>query len=189
MSDDSTPFIVVPMNRLPTEVQDPSNKKAINDQKQFIRERITGVSNEVLANDLEAMDLLNKLGSDLNINAFACNFRRRDGTINKDIEEANALNRRIFERLSVRSPGQDPLSIPFYVTSTTFKTDEYGECAKLFKQRLGLEGPQDLFVLRNVVMCPFSTSYGFLRQLTDSFQKLLEEEVEVSPDLFFKCSC
>ena len=99
------------------------------------------------------------------------------------------LNRRIFERLSVRSPGQDPLSIPFYVTSTTFKTDEYGECAKLFKQRLGLEGAQDLFVLRNVVMCPFSTSYGFLRQLTDSFQKLLEEEVEVSSDLFFKCSC
>ena len=180
MSDDSTPFIVVPMNRLPTEVRDPSNKKAINDQKQFIRERIIGVSNADLVNDLEAMDLLNKLGSDLNINAFACNFRYSDGTVNKDIEEANALNRRIFERLSVRSPEQDPLSIPFYLTSTTFGTEDYKECAANLKERLGLEGPQDLFVLRNVVMCPFSTSHGFLRELTDYFQSVLEDEVEVS---------
>ncbi|KAL5504862.1 hypothetical protein ACEPAH_7525 [Sanghuangporus vaninii] len=180
MSDDATSFIVMPMNRLPAEIRDPSDKKAIEEQKQFIRDHIINVANADLVNDADAMTLLNQLGSDLNINAFACNFRYNDEkrTINKDVVEANNLNRRIFERLSVRSPGQDPLSIPFYVTSTTFTTKDYGECCQKFKDRLGLEGPQDLFVLRNVVMCPFSTTHGFLRELTDYFQSVLEEEVE-----------
>jgi hypothetical protein len=43
---------------------------------------------------------------------------------------------------------------------------------------LGLVGNQDLFVLRNVVMNPFSTEKNFMNQLADTFRKVLEEEVE-----------
>ncbi|KAL5521195.1 hypothetical protein ACEPAG_9118 [Sanghuangporus baumii] len=177
MTDNET-FFVIPMNRLPAEVEDPSNKIAIEEQKEFIREHIIKVSNEDLINDAEAMELLNKLGSDLNINAFACNFLYSNGEPNKDVVEANNLNRRIFERLSVLSPGKDPLSIPFYVTSTTFKMKDYGECCQKFKERLHLEGPQDLFVLRNVVMSPFSTTHGFLRELTSYFEAVVKDEAE-----------
>ena len=121
------------------------------------------------------MLLLNQLGSDLNINAFACNFKRKDGTWNDDITEANYLNRRIFETLSVTDPHEDPLSIPFYITSTTFAQADYGACADEMKRRMKLKGSQDLFVLRNVVMSPFTTTRDFINELAETFQNVLQE--------------
>ncbi|THV00047.1 PLP-dependent transferase [Dendrothele bispora CBS 962.96] len=162
MSDDKTDFIVVPLNLLPSELAPDTSPKKVAQEKQFIRDRILFKDNIDLVRDQEAMDLLNQLGSDLNINAFACNFRYRDGTLNTDIEEANYLNQRIFEKLSVTSTSENPLEIPFYLTSTTFSQREYGECATRLKERLGLDASdsKDLFVLRNVVMSPWSTTVG-----------------------------
>lgn len=179
MSDDKTDFIVVPMNLLPSELDPNSTSDKVKAEKQFIRDRILSKENYELVEDQDAMTLLNKLGSDLNINAFACNFRYPDGRVNTDIEEANWLNRRIFEALSVTSADEDPLQIPFYITSTTFAQSDYGECADVFKKRLGLEGKQDLFVLRNVVMSPFTTTRDFVSEMASVFQNVLEREVQV----------
>ena len=179
MSNKDTDFVVVPLNPLPAELEPNPTPEKIEAQKEYIRKNILPKENWELVEDEDAMTLLNKLGSDLNINAFACNFRYRDGRINTDIEEANYLNRRIFERLSVTSPDEDPLKIPFYITSTVFAQSDYGTCADHFKKRLGLEGNQDLFVLRNVVMSPFTTTRDFISDLAREFKKVLEEEVEV----------
>lgn len=179
MSDNKTDFIVVPFNPIPAELAQNSTPEMVEAQKQFIRERIIPKQNEDLVQDQEAMLLLNQLGSDLNINVFACNFKRSDGTVNTDIEEANWLNRRLFERFSVTSSTEDPLSIPFYLTSTTLAGHEYGVCADELKRRLGLEGKQDLFVLRNVVMSPFTTTRDFVSDLAKIFQQALQEEVVV----------
>ncbi|KAK7451261.1 hypothetical protein VKT23_012601 [Stygiomarasmius scandens] len=188
MSDDKTDFTVVPLNPLPSELAPDTSEEKVAEQKQFIRDRILFKSNEELVQDKEAMELLNQLGSDLNINAFACNFRYRDGTLNTNIEEANYLNQRIFEKLSVTSTAENPLEIPFYITATTFAQHEYKDCATRFKERLGLDAsdPQDLFVLRNVVMSPFSTSGGFIGNLANTFQKVVEEEVEARYQ-FLRC--
>ena len=175
MSNKDTDFLVVPLNPLPAE-KDGSDVEA---QKTFIRERIIAKTNAQLVEDQDAMTLLNQLGSDLNINAFACNFKYSDGRVNDDIMEANWLNRRIFERLSVTDPDEDPLSIPFYITSTVFAQADYGECADEFKRRLQLKGNQDLFVLRNVVMSPFTTTRDFVNELAGVFQQVLEEEIAV----------
>ena len=185
MSDETSDYIVVPMNLLPVEVESNATPESIYEQKTFIRKRILSKTNAELFEDQDAMTCLNKLGSDLNVNAFACNFRYPDGTINKSVEEANYLNRRIFEALSVTSSQEDPLSIPFYITSTVFAQKDYGECADKFKERLGLEGQQDLFVLRNVVMSPFATIRNFVSDLADEFKDVLEREVKVreSPSL------
>ena len=180
MSDENTPFIVVPFNPIPAEKDPNATPASIQKQKTFIRTHIIGKTNAELVKDKDAMILLNKLGSDLNINAFACNFRYSDGRVNDDILEANWLNRRIFERLSVTDPDEDPLSIPFYLTSTVFAEKDYGECADEFKRRLGLKGKQDLFVLRNVVMSPFATTNDFVAELAGVFQQVLEEEIEAS---------
>ncbi|KAL0958857.1 hypothetical protein HGRIS_014175 [Hohenbuehelia grisea] len=178
MSTDDTDFRVVPFNLLPSEMKEDATKESIDKEKQFIRDHILGVSNIDLVKDTDAMKLLNELGSDLNINAFACNFRYPDGRVNTDIGEANYLNQRIFERLSVTSSGEDPLSVPFYLTSTVFAQKDYDVCATRFKQRLQLEGDQDLFVLRNVVMSPFATEGNFVAKLAKTFQQVLEEEVK-----------
>ncbi len=182
MSTNQTSFTVTPFNPIPAELKNSPDPIAIEAEKEYIRQNILYKSNAEIYANSDAMNLLNKLGSDLNINVFACNFRHRDGSLNTSIEAANMLNSRIFDRLSVTSGEEDPLKVPFYLSSTTFKHDEYGICATHMKKRMGLdtEDNSGLVVLRNTVMSPFTTLNGFIGTLADTFQKILEEEVEVS---------
>jgi hypothetical protein len=69
---------IEPFNALPAGVED------IKDQKQFIRERILSKDNKSMMEDQHAVKLLQQLGSDLMINAFACNFEV-DSQVNQDI--------------------------------------------------------------------------------------------------------
>lgn len=169
MSTDSDDFIVVPLNEAGGEAE-----------KKFIRTHILGQSNEALVNDPQAMQVLKSLGSDMNINAFACNFRI-NGKANTDVEEANYLNNAVFKRLSITTPNVRPETIPMFLSSTTFSTAGYGECVRHFKERLELEteSDQDLFVLRNVVMSPFQTAGDFVQKIADIFQGVLVEEMQV----------
>lgn len=178
MSDKSTPFVVVPFNPL---VNEPDEQK-VEEEKTFIRERILNRANEDLVYDRPAMDELRALGSDLNINAFACNFRI-NGQINTDVEEANYLNSRIFQASSITKVDQPPADTPFFLSATTLEMGAYGDCAINFKKRMGLEtdSHQDLFVLRNVVMSPFQTTGNFVQQLADTFKQTLEREMQVFP--------
>lgn len=188
MTDDSLPFTVVPFNMLPSELAEGATQESIEAEKQWIRDNILSASNLQIVSNTNtspggdtALTLLRKLGSDLNINAFACNFKYSNGDLNTDVLEANYFMQRIVESLSVDSPGDDPTKIPLYLTSTEFSHDLYGECAAKFKERLGLEdSKQDLFVLRNVVMSPFPTEKDFIAELAGIFKKVATEAVKVS---------
>ncbi|KAJ7467438.1 PLP-dependent transferase [Mycena galericulata] len=175
MSVEKDPFIVVPLNPLSSE----PDQAELAKEKEFIRTHILGKSNEAVVQDERAMALLSTLGSDLNINAFACNFRINDAA-NIDVEEANYLNNAIFKRLSITTPNKKPEGIPMFLSATTFKVGDYGACVKHFKERLQLEteSNQDLFVLRNVVMSPFQTAGDFVGKLAGIFQGILEEEMK-----------
>lgn len=186
MSTNTTDFIVTPMNKLPT-------IPGQDDLEQFIRDRILDVNNDVLINDDAAMKVVIQMGSDLAINAFAVNFRFTDNTdclvTNQDVAEANNLGKRIFERLSISKVTDNVLDKPLVLTSTQLKQSKYGQCLTNFKKRLGLSGPQDLYVLVNVVMSPFPTQSNFTRQIADSLQKVIQDEVftsryrnQVTPD-------
>lgn len=182
MSTDKSAFVVVPFNPIPAE-RNGESEAEIEKQKNIIRTRILPKTNAELEQDSEAMDLLNKLGSDLNINLFACNFRDADGNLNTDIELANHLNWRIFQRLSVTDFEEDPSTVPFYITSTKLAQKDYKDCATNFKKRLGVEGDQDIFVLRNVVMSPFASRDNFVKELASIFKEVLVNEIGVS------CAC
>lgn len=182
-------FIIVPFNILPSE--DSGDAKAVEAEKQRIRDEILTKTNaEIIANDEgkkptdKTITLLRALGSDLNINAFALNWRHPNGTVNTDVEEANYLMRRVVRRLSVDSPDDNPSKIPLYLTSTEFSSNLYGDCLANFKTRLGLEKSDDsMMVLRNVVMSPFaslSSKGDFINMLGETFKEVLEEEVKVS---------
>ncbi|TFK37682.1 PLP-dependent transferase, partial [Crucibulum laeve] len=183
ISDDTTQCIVVPLNKLRAE----PDKDAVKEEKEFIRKKILGRSNEDLVNDKDprVMEELRALGSDLNINAFTCNFRMPnpakpgEWVDNEDVEEANYMNKMIFERLSVTDVGENPADTPLFITSTTFSESDYGKCVTNFKRRLGLEDEsgQDLFVMRNVVMSPFQVAGGFSQKLADIFKQTLEDEM------------
>ena len=187
MSGKDDPFIVTPFNELPSELAKDSTPEKVEAEKQKIREQILQKTNEQIVNedesrpkDEKALALLRALGSDLNINAFGTNWRYEDGTVNDETEEANYFNQRVIQRISVDSPEDDPTQIPFYLTSTTFKIDEYGECAQHFKKRLGLHvDDTELVVMRNVVMSPWPTDGNFIARLAEEFKKVLNEEVKV----------
>lgn len=167
---------------LPSELKPDSTEDNVEKEKERIRNEIIGKPNSEIAKSKDTMTLLRGLGSDLNINAFALNFKNKDGSVNKDVEEANDLNRRVVKRFSVVSPDQDTNAIPFYLTSTEFSHELYGSCVENFKKRLQLSGPeQTLFVLRNVVMSPFPTTRLFFKTLIDGeFRKVVQQEVDVS---------
>ncbi|KAL4904298.1 hypothetical protein BDW74DRAFT_185623 [Aspergillus multicolor] len=175
-------FICVALNRLPSEV----NGGDVEGEKKFIREHILPKTNqEIVANDssLHTMNLLRALGSDLNINAFALNWRYADGRLNDDIEEANYLMLRVVQELSISSPNDEPNKKDFFLTSTEFKHEEYGTCAELFMDRLGItRSKQNLMVLRNVVMSAFPTEHELIDDLIKRFRAVVEDAVQVCRD-------
>ncbi|KAK1446929.1 hypothetical protein CCUS01_02488 [Colletotrichum cuscutae] len=187
LTDSESPFVCVPFNMLPSELEPNATEEKIEAEKKRIRDEIVKKTNasiiaedEARPDDEKVMKLLRSLGSDLNINAFALNFRYEDGRLNDDIEEANYLMQRVIEALSVDSPDDDPTQIPLFLTSTEFSDELYGECKANYVKRLGLEqSSQDLMVLRNVVMSPFPTDGNFTNQLADIFYDVVAKETEI----------
>ncbi|KAF8466153.1 pyridoxal phosphate-dependent transferase [Kalaharituber pfeilii] len=172
---------IVPLNMLPSERGENPDPKKIEEEKDFIRNRIIKRSNAQLANDPDAMQKLAEIGSDLMINAFAVNFKYQvDGKLetNEDVAEANYLNHRIFTRCSALLPGDKIEKRQLFLTSSTWEQEAYGKCADNFKRRLGLKGCQDLYVLVNVTMSPWPTANGFLGQIANNFKQIAEEECE-----------
>lgn len=180
-----TKFIVVPFDSLPVEKDNPDvTSIEIEDQKEIIRKTIIGRSNLEIVQDQAALDLLGQLGSDTNINVFACNFRLPDGSVNREVQHANELNKRLWQRFSVNN--FDPTSperfkSPLFLSSTVFTHDQYGGCAQFYKKRLGLDntGTEDLFVLRNTIMSPFVTVGDLLQNIMAEFKSAIEEEIQV----------
>ena len=176
MSTPNDNYIIQPMNALP--------KLAGLDEegvKDFIRKRILNVSNRDLIADEEARNLAIRMGSDLAINAFAVNFRI-DGVANANVVEANNLNKRIFERLSIVDLKANRDSKPLILTSTVFGQVAYGESLTDFKTRLELdpESPQDLYTLVNVVMSPWPTMDNLTGTIVKALKGVVEEEVKIS---------
>ncbi|KAB8214704.1 pyridoxal phosphate-dependent transferase [Aspergillus novoparasiticus] len=179
-------FICVPFNLPPWErpaENRPDNLRNINPD--YVRDHILGRPNSYLMGleggedaRTQRLSLLRELGSDLNINAFALNWKDANGTLNTDLEEANYLMKKVVDKLSITTPRGDPTKIPLFLTSTMFEPSLYGECAKNFMRRLGIsECEDDLFVLRNVVMSPFPTQTSLLPKLIHHFQKVVIEQV------------
>jgi hypothetical protein len=85
------------------------------------------------------------------INAFACNFKV-GGVLNTDVVEANFLNQRIYQRLSIQTPKDDIKDKPLIIMRTEMSQGSYKACLTKFKSRIGVSGPEDLVVLSNVSM-------------------------------------
>ncbi|KAI8949332.1 pyridoxal-dependent decarboxylase domain-containing protein [Xylaria longipes] len=187
LTDASSPFICVPFNMLPSELEPNPTDEKIEAEKKRIRQDIVLKTNAQITeedynrpDDAKAMKLMRELGSDLNINAFALNFRYENGQLNDDIEEANYLMQRVVETLSVDSPTDDPTKIPLYLTSTEFSDELYKDCRANFVKRLGLaKSKHDLMVLRNVVMSPFPTDGNFTNKMAQILYDTVAAETEV----------
>jgi glutamate/tyrosine decarboxylase-like PLP-dependent enzyme len=173
-------FVVVPVPRLPAEISG-SN---VEQQIQFIRDKIDGAINEELLADLEAMQLLCEIGPDQNIITYAFNFKNPDGSLNTDLKLANRLNRAIYDKLSI-NPGEDIYGYKLIVSTTDFDIAHYGEVfIENYKRRLlGISGASGSYitVLRSTVLEPW-----IAKTTTGSFLDVIEHEFRqaVSDSLF-----
>ncbi|EPQ51982.1 PLP-dependent transferase [Gloeophyllum trabeum ATCC 11539] len=163
-------FKVTPLQMLPAEKDGGDVKK----EKERIRATILNRPNLELVQDQEAYELLCQLGSDLMINTFACNFRLGD-ELNMDVAQANYFNRRIYEKLSILKVTDNMNERDIILMATSLSQDEYGACLTNLKTRMGVKGPEDLYVLANVCMSPFPTARNFVGNLADAFQKVAQE--------------
>ncbi|KAF5380319.1 hypothetical protein D9757_007949 [Collybiopsis confluens] len=172
MSTEDSSFIVRFLNLLPVEV---GGDVSVKDQKEFIRTRILPIENDKIHKDEKAWKLVEAMGSDLSINAV--NFKIGNNP-NQDIVEANYLNKRIFEALSITKLNQ--VKPKLIITSTVLSQENYGECLDTFKRRLGLEGTQDLYTLVNVVMSPWPTAVAMTDEVLGILKEVIEQECRLS---------
>ena len=177
MSLDHPSLLVVPFRALPSEMDPNTSAEKVEEERRFIRD-ILNRTREELANDPKACALMRQMGSDLVVNMFACNFRV-DGVVNQDVSEANYLNARIYDRLSLKTLTEKLENTKVIIMSSMFSQKEYGLCLTKFKERLGLNGQEDLYVLVNVSMSPFISPSNFEQILAEEFRKVAEDEVEV----------
>ncbi|KAH9969751.1 PLP-dependent transferase [Russula dissimulans] len=168
---------IVPFRLLPSEMDANTTAEKVVEERRYIRDVLLKRTRAELANDPKACALMRQMGSDLVVNMFACNFLV-DGSINQDISEANYLNARIYDRLSLKSMTEKLEDKKAIIMSSVLSQKEYGACLTKFKNRLGLRGKEDLYVLVNVSMSPFISSSNFEQVLEDVFRKVAEEEVE-----------
>ncbi|KAF8328625.1 hypothetical protein F5887DRAFT_897525, partial [Amanita rubescens] len=175
LSIDSNTIIVTPMRMLQAEREDPPDPEKVKKEREEILALL-----KLSDSDLEARkkELLN-WGSDLMINAFACNFYI-DGKPNTDVVEANYLNGRLYDRLSVRKLEHKLHDRPLILYSTRFQQKSYGPCLTRFRTRLRLDptDDEDLIALANTSMSPFPTANGLVDKVIDAFEKIAEEEVK-----------
>ncbi|CAG5158148.1 uncharacterized protein ALTATR162_LOCUS5007 [Alternaria atra] len=167
---------------LPSERVDNPNPDDVKKEKQKIVNLIVSKSNLDIYNSPEAWSLFKELGGDVMINAFACNFMV-DGVPNTDVIEANQLNTRIFNKTSLSSTnGGGEIDMPeFFLTSSVLSQADYGACLDKFKSRMGLSGPQDLYVLVNVTMSPWATTgaQSILNDMVGDFKTIAEKETSI----------
>jgi hypothetical protein len=221
MSLESSTLTVTPFNMLPVERKkhlegQTATPEEIKKEQEEIRSKIVRRRNDELERDEAAMALVGfiinlrvtflirahqvrNLGSDTMVNAFACNFKVGDA-VNKDVIEANFLNTRIYQRLSVQTVKDDLKDRPIIILRTELKQADYLGALDKFKSRIGLSGSENLVVLSNVSMCvgsggfhmtcwpidsfthcrsPFPTTGQFLAKITDGFRATAEEEIKV----------
>jgi hypothetical protein len=176
-----TPFKMLPIERKRNLEGRTATPEDIKKEQEEIHSRIVKRKDDELEHDEAAIDLvgfflinssaslisihqIKQLGSDTMVNAFACNFKI-GGELNKDVVEANFLNTRIYQRLSVQTVSDDLKDRPIIILRTELKQADYLRALDNFKSRIGLLGPENLVVLSNVSMCVHFASLHIVRRL------------------------
>lgn len=152
-SEKETDFVVVPTPKLELEPIP-------------LLQKLSGKTPLSMINDLtdEAFDMLRQTGSDLNILTYAFNYKV-NGVLNQNLDEVNAFNKKIYDRVSIKADGRDIYNYQIVVSTTDFLKYSYGEVFfNDYKQRLlgldtAVDDPADkaISVMRSVIMDPWIT--------------------------------
>ena len=163
---------LVPFQRLPAEIAG-SGPQEVEDELNIIRSFVPLTNSELeeYLNDpahlndpayLKAKELLNELGSDQTILAYAFNFFDvKTGTWNENSDKLNSLNSEIYEICSISNPEQDPMKLRLSSPALSSGVDSYGrEFIDNYANRLGVIDADSITFLISTTMNPRATDVG-----------------------------
>ena len=190
-SENSTDFVVVPTPKLEVE------------PIPIFLQKLSGKTpKSLITEDEDAIfDMLRQTSSDLNILTYAFNYKV-GGELNTNLEQVNAFNKAIYDRISIKPDGRDIYNYEIVVSTTDFLKYSYGEVFfNDYKERLlGLEkgtgndeADKEISVLRSVIMDPWITEdiegkpfvdyivaelFKIVQEVLDEFFKIVQEVLD-----------
>jgi glutamate/tyrosine decarboxylase-like PLP-dependent enzyme len=197
MADNGDPFIVVPVQRLPSERPGPINEDTSESDLDKIRRLILGKTNEQLRDCKEAMKLLAELGSDQIIIGYMFNYLV-NGKPQNDLALVNKFNKLIAEKLSlmphIAASKTGPTSTelpPLILSSSQFDPQFYDQkyLQRLFT-KLGITKNTTNTALTYLISCtmdpwltdtdsPEGKDRNFIPILIDILRKTVHEAIPV----------
>lgn len=149
-------FYAVPLPRVPDSIPGADEQAKV----QYLLDHVSRPSGDP-PDDLDTH--LREIGPDLNILAYAFNFRLPTGEANTSLQLANAFNEAMYRELSLK-PFEDVYGQDMIVSTTNLDLHTYGRSFfDAFSTRLGTtqtDGIDHITVLRSVVMDPWVTERG-----------------------------
>ena len=137
------PFFVVPLIPIPA-IQQGLGADKVQQQYQFIRDRIVNKTNEQLMADAEAFSLFKNLGGDQTIITYMYNFYNSNGTPNNDMTKVNALNDAVYRAFSFKPYENNTELTEIVVTSSSFSRELDGNVLiDNLRGRLGVDTDYD----------------------------------------------
>lgn len=160
MAEQSDPFLVKTIQRLPSEADGGPNE--LDRIQEFVDRETNEDLWEYLTRNPDEEELFRKIGPDQLITAYAFNFKTNAGPWNAEVSLANTLNRKTFERLSTSEVPQDPnhwVRPELVITSSKLDPKVCGEdLVRSYMKRLELAGdPQPIYFLISTTMNPWLT--------------------------------
>ncbi len=187
MADRNDTFQVTPFKPLPAE-RAGKTPVEIAEQRSLIDEKIVGLNNNVLEQNLrddpELKELFDELGPDLTVFSYAFNFRSAEG-LNTNLAWMNELNKMIFDSCSIQENPNYHVPIQrLFLTEHSFSPKMHGqEFCDHFVQRAGATPVAGVNVgfLISTMQNPWisNTARGnFIPNLRDTLRDVVEEAVE-----------
>lgn len=132
------PFFVVPLIPIPA-IQQNLPPAQVQQQYEFIRDRIVNVTNQQLINDPQAFALLKELGGDQTIVTYMYNYYTTGTTPNSSMQKVNELNNDIYTAFSFKPYENNTEKTPIVVTSSQFTRSNNGDLlVDSLRSRLGV---------------------------------------------------
>jgi glutamate/tyrosine decarboxylase-like PLP-dependent enzyme len=132
------PFFVVPLIPIPA-IQQGLSPALVQQQYEFIRDRIVNVSNQQLLADPQAFALFKELGGDQTIITYMYNYYNNDSSPNSIMKKVNDLNDAVYRAFSFKPYENNTQNTPIVVTSSSFTRANNGDLlVNSLRQRLGV---------------------------------------------------
>lgn len=177
LANENDNFVIEPIISLPETIVN-QDGKIITDSKEelknFVRQNIVGQSNETIAQNADAMCVLQEIGSDVLINSFVVNYRQANGEWNTSLENCKKLNQMLFEKFSITTAQDDTTEkVEFIITKSELNTNLYKKPLTTIAKNLSLETKDDfsLNFIINTIMQPWAASFEEIHYLTNIFKQ------------------